>query len=279
MADRKPYPSDLTDEQWALIEPLVPPGKPGGAARSTDLREVLNTILYQARTGCQWAYLPHDLLPKSTVWDYFNAWKKDGTWQRMTDALRRRVRTEAGRDPEPRVAAIDSQTVPTHHQGADCGVDGGKGVTGRKRHIVVCSLGLLLAVSVTAANLNEGTHAPKVLGKLSPETTGRLEKVYADNKYHCQAVWEHENDPRVKYRVVVVRRQGTEFKLLPQRWVVERTFAWLGWNRRLSKDYERTTSSAEAWCQMGMIHTMLRRLAPSKGVPAFKYPRRDKKSA
>ena len=131
MADRKPYPSDLTDDQWVMIEALIPAAKPGGAARTTDMREVLNTIFYQSRTGCQWRYLPHDLLPKSTVWDYFSAWKKDGTLQRIVDALRRRVRAEAGRAPEPRTAALDSQTAPTHHQGADCGVDGGKGVTGR----------------------------------------------------------------------------------------------------------------------------------------------------
>src|SRR6516165_8180464 len=210
MADRKPYPSDLTDDQWVMIEALIPAAKPAGAARTTDMREVLNTIFYQSRTGCQWRYLPHDLLPKSTVWDYFSAWKKDGTLQRIVDALRRRVRAEAGRAPEPRTAALDSQTAPTHHQGADCGVDGGKGVTGRKRHIVVCSMGLLLAVSVTAANLNEGTQAPKVLEKLAPETTSRLETVYADNKYHCRAVWEHEKKPEVKYRVVVVKRAGKE---------------------------------------------------------------------
>src|SRR5260370_403006 len=107
MAGRKPYPSDLTDEQWAVIEPLIPAAKPGGAARTTDMREVLNTIFYQSRTGCQWRYLPHDLLPKSTVWDYFKAWKKDGTWQRLNDALRRRVRSAAGREPEPKTAAID----------------------------------------------------------------------------------------------------------------------------------------------------------------------------
>src|SRR5687768_56621 len=111
MNTRKPYPSDLTDEQWALIEPLLPPGKPRGAPRQVDLREVMNTLLYISRTGCQWRFIPHDLLPKSTVWDYFKAWQEDGTWQRVTDALRRRVRQEAGRDPEPSTAAIDSQTV------------------------------------------------------------------------------------------------------------------------------------------------------------------------
>lgn len=271
MITRKAYPSDLTDEQWALIEPLLPREKPRGAPRKVDLREVVNTLLFIARTSCQWRFIPHDLLPKSTVFDYFKAWQKDGTWQKVVDALRRRVRVEAGRDPEPRTAAIDSQTVATAHQGADSDVDGGKNVKGRKRHIVVCGMGLLLAVSVTAANLNEGTQGPNVLGKLTARTTGRLQKVYADSKYHCTAMWEWVNRPGVRYHIEVVRRTDKKFKVLPRRWVVERTYAWMGWNRRLSKDYERTTSSSEAFCQISMIHLMARRLSPSKGVPQFKY--------
>ena len=270
MADRKAYSTDLSDPQWELIESFMPP-KTRGKKRTVDLREVVNGILYISRTGCQWRNLPHDFPPKSTVWDYFARFKKDGTWPLIVDALRRKVRVAAGRDPEPRTAAIDSQTVATHHQGADSGIDGGKNVKGRKRHIVVCSMGLLLAVAVTAANLHEGMQAPEVLGKLSGQTTSRLEKVYADNKYPCQGVWEWEKRPGVKYRIVVVKRDGKEFKILPSRWVVERSYAWMGWNRRLSKDYERTTSSSEAWCQISMIHLMLRRLAPAKGVPAFKY--------
>ena len=271
MADRKAYSTDLSDTQWELIEPFMPLPKKRGKKRTVDLREVMNGILYISRTGCQWRNLPHDFPPKSTVWDYFDRFKKDGTWPRIVDALRRKVRVAAGRDPEPRTASIDSQTVATHHQGADSAIDGGKGVKGRKRHIVVCSMGLLLAVAVTAANLHEGMQAPHVLGQLSEQTTSRLEKVYADNKYHCRAVWEWEGRPGVKYRIVVVQREGSEFKILPSRWVVERSYAWMGWNRRLSKDYERTTSSSEAWCRISMIHLMLRRLAPAKGVPAFKY--------
>jgi putative transposase len=271
MADRKAYSTDLSDTQWELIEPFMPLPKKRGKKRTVDLREVMNGILYISRTGCQWRNLPHDFPPKSTVWDYFDRFKKDGTWPRIVDALRRKVRVAAGRDPEPRTASIDSQTVATHHQGADSAIAGGKGVQGRKRHLVVCSMGLLLAVAVTAANLHEGMQAPHVLGQLSEQTTSRLEKVYADNKYHCRAVWEWEGRPGVKYRIVVVQREGSEFKILPSRWVVERSYAWMGWNRRLSKDYERTTSSSEAWCRISMIHLMLRRLAPAKGVPAFKY--------
>ena len=279
MANRKAYSTDLSDPQWRVIEPFMPKPKTRGKKRTVSLREVVNAILYISRTGCQWRNLPHDFPPKSTVWDYFALFKKDGTWTLMVDALRRKVRVRAGREPEPRTASIDSQTVATHHQGGDSGIDGGKGVKGRKRHIVVCSMGLLLAVAVTAANLNEGMQAPRVLGKLSGRTTSRLEKVYADNKYHCRGVWEWQSRPGVKYRVVVVKREGKEFKVLPSRWVVERSYAWMGWNRRLSKDYERTTSSSEAWCQVSMIHLMVRRLAPAKGVPAFKYHRGRKEVA
>jgi putative transposase len=189
------------------------------------------------------------------------------------------VRSPAGRQPEPKTAAIDSQTVATHHQGQDSGVDGGKNIKGRKRHIVVCSMGLLLAIVVTAANLNEGMQAPVLLGKLSERTTSRLDTVYADNKYHCSAVWEWEKRAEVKYHISVVKREGKEFKVLPSRWVVERSYAWMGWNRRLSKEYERTTSSSEAWCQISMIHLLVRRLSPSKGNPEFKYRRSGKNVA
>lgn len=271
MAERKAYSTDLSDEQWEKIEEFMPKPKKRGTKRKVDLREVVNAILYISRTGCQWANIPHDLPAKSTVWDYFALFKKDGTLTLIVDALRREVRAEAGRDPEPEVASIDSQTVATHHQGANSGVDGGKGVKGRKRHIVVCSMGLLLAVCVTAANLHEGAYAPQVLAKLSGQTTGRLRVVYADSKYHCEAVLDWQREPGVDYQVEIISREGRGFQKLPRRWVVERTYAWICYNRRLSKDYERTTSSSEAWCQISMIHLMLRRLSPSRRQPKFKY--------
>lgn len=279
MIKQRDYSTCLTDAQWALIEPFMPAPKARGRKREVDLREVVNAILYLSRTGCQWRNLPHDFPPKSTVWDYFAQFREDGTWLRVLDALRRQVRVAAGREAEARTAAIDSQTVPTHHQGADSTVDGSKNVKGRKRHIVVCSMGLLLAVVVTAANLNEGMQAPEVLSRLSEKTTSRLQTVYADNKYHCQAVWDWEKRAEVNYQIVVVRRVGKEFKVLPRRWVVERSFAWMGWNRRLSKDYERTPSSSESWCRISMIHLLLRRLSPCKGVPKFKYRRKGSKAA
>ena len=272
MADRKPYPSDLTDGQWSLIAPLIPPAKPGGIERTVDMREVVNTILYISRTGCQGRFIPHDLLPKSTVWDYFKAWKTDGTLQRIVDVLRRRIRQEAGRQEDPSAACIDTQTVKTHHQGADSTVDGGKKIKGRKRHIVVDTLGLLLAVAVTAGSLHDGRSAPQVLEKLSAQTKRRLEAIFADGKYNTEPLRDWIAGSGDTYRIVVVSRpEDKKFVVLKKRWVVERTFAWMGWNRRLSKDYERTTTSSEAWVQIGMIQMMVRRLSRPEGVSEFKF--------
>jgi putative transposase len=259
---RTPYKTDLTDAQWDILQPILPPVQVKNGFPPTDLREVLNTILYQTKTGVQWDLLPHDLAAKSTTFDYYRQWSQDGTLQRILDALRRAVRRAAGRSEEPSAAAIDSQSVKAAAGvGEAVGTDGGKKVRGRKRHILTDTLGLLLCVAVTAANVSDGRAAPAVLDRLSLPDRQSVQVVFADGRYHdtvCAAWFARHPGMRLE---VVSRPEGVRgFVPIHKRWVVERTFGWLMANRRCVREYEKRVWSSESRVQVAAIGIMLRRL-------------------
>jgi putative transposase len=257
----KLYGTDLSDAAWAIIEPLLPAAKPGGRPRTTDLRSVLDAIFYLLRTGCQWRLLPREYPPWSTVHHYFRTWKRTGTWVRLHRAVYARARLAAGRAPCPSLVIMNGQSVKTTERGGVRGFDGHKRVKGRKRHILVDTLGLPIANRVESAGISDQRAGARLLAGLRPLFPA-IRTVMADAGHQSRkltrALKRHEG-----WRLVIVKRGRRAFKITGLTWIVERSFAWLGRNRRLSKDYEYKVQTSETMIDVAAIRLMLNRFAPA----------------
>ena len=254
------YPTDLTDSQWVIIQALIPPAKPGGRPRSLDMRRVVNALLYLVVGGIQWRMLPKEYPKWQSVYSYFRAWQRSGVWKRIHDTLRAQVRRRAGRHKQPTAACLDSQSVKTTAVPGRRGYDKAKCINGRKRHLLVDTLGLVLAVVVTAASVPDRDGARLLLSRLGGAGK-KLRRIWVDGSYRGQLLDWVAAHCRFRLQLVLRPQAQKGFAVLPRRWVVERTFAWLNHHRRLSKDYEGQETSSEAMVYIAMIRLMLRRLA------------------
>jgi putative transposase len=274
--NRQLYPTDITDAEWSYLAPHLPMPKARGRPRLHSVREILNAIFYALRSGCAWRLLPHDLPPWKTVYHYFRLWRVQGLWEKLHAALSAAVRSKAGRDPNPSAAIIDSQSVKTTVVGGPRGYDGGKKINGRKRHVLVDTQGLIIRALVHPADLADRDGAKLLLAPLQDQLP-RLQHIWADSAYAGKCAewvqatlgWTLEI---VKHWWTGVRWVGVGpgqepptiprgFQVLPRRWVVERTFAWLVLYRRLAKDYEELPATGEALIYVAMARLMVRRLA------------------
>lgn len=260
MNTQQRYPTDMTDSQWNLIRKLIPPEKTGGRPRTLAMRMVVNAIFYLVTNGIQWRMLPREYPNWKSGYHYFWQWRNDGIWQRMHDTLRAKVRQKDGRHKHPTAGSLDSQSVKSRFVPGLRGDDAGKRVTGRKRHALVDTMGLLLAIVVTAASVSDPVGARLVLRQLGGACKN-LRKIWVDGTYRGQLLEWVAQHFRFRLEPVLRPKDHKGFAVLPRRWVVERTFAWLGLYRRLSKDYESSVESSTAMIYIAMTRLMLKRLA------------------